>query len=218
MADRAGLPVLFDLDGTLWDTTEPVAAAWNEALRRAGLSGRRITPADIASIMGLTHDQIFPRLFPELEPARREALSELCYEEEERFIAERGGTLYPGVDAGLRRLAAQRPLGIVSNCQKGYIELFLEACGLRSLFVDWECHGNTGQSKGDNIARVMSRQHWPEAFYVGDTVGDETAAAQAGCAFLYAAYGFGTASPAACAFSSFDGIVEELRIAGRRAS
>jgi phosphoglycolate phosphatase len=210
MPDTARLPVLFDLDGTLWDTTEPVAAAWNEALRRADMPDRVITRADIASIMGLTHEQIFPRLFPDLEPTRREALSALCYEEEERFLSQRGGTLYGGVTEGLRRLAATRPLAIVSNCQKGYIELFVATCQFEGLFVDWECHGNTGAGKGDNITRVMRRQEWDEAFYVGDTVGDESAASQAGCRFLFAAYGFGQASPAAQPLPSFKAVVQAL--------
>lgn len=209
MPDRAKLPVLFDLDGTLWDTTQPVALAWNQALLRAGLTGRTITAADISSIMGLTHEHIFPRLFPELDAPTREALSELCYEEEERYIRQQGGKLYAGVEAGLQHLAAQRPLGIVSNCQQGYIELFLESTGMKPLFRDWECHGNTGLSKGDNISRVMRRQEWSEAVYVGDTAGDQAAAAQAGCAFLFAAYGFGQAVGVA-PLASFAEVLDQL--------
>lgn len=184
-------PLIFDLDGTLWDTSGPVADAWNVALQRAGLSDRQVSPDDIASIMGLTHEQIFPRLFPDLDPEKREALSLLCYEEEESHLRRLGGTLYPGVEEGLRSLARQRPLAIVSNCQRGYIELFLDWTGLGGLFADWECHGNTGRPKGDNVRLVMQRQGWTRATVVGDTAGDQQAATQAGCDFVFAAYGFG---------------------------
>lgn len=184
-------PLIFDLDGTLWDTSEPVAQAWNVALRRAGLEQRRVSRQDVISIMGLTHDEIFPRLFPDLEPATREGLARLCYEEEESHLHRLGGQLYPGVAESLPELARQRPLAIVSNCQCGYIELFLQWSGWQHLFVDWECHGNTGQSKGDNLRRVMQRQGWSQAVMVGDTAGDQKAAAQAGCSFIHAAYGFG---------------------------
>lgn len=194
--------LIFDLDGTLWDTTEVVAQAWNVALERAHLQDR-ISARHIASIMGLTHDQIFPRLFPNLTRAQQENLSAYCYEEEERLIRRHGGQLYAGVREGLLSWARRLPLAIVSNCQQGYIELFLEWSELGSCFVDWECHGNTGHCKGDNLRALMQRRQWPTAVYVGDTAGDEAAAQQAGSQFVFCRYGFGQASPEARSIDSF---------------
>ena len=199
-----GRPLIFDLDGTLWDSTEVVAQAWNVALQEAGLQFGPLTAADIGSIMGLTHEQIRQRLFPELARDRWDLFSELAYVREEEFLRRQGASLYAGVAEGLTRLAESHPLAIVSNCQKGYIEVFLEWTGLRSLFCDWECHGNTGLSKGENLKRLCARQNWIRALYVGDTAGDEKAAQEAGCDFLFAAYGFGQASQAAPVLSSFD--------------
>ena len=191
-----GRPLIFDLDGTLWDSTEVVAEAWTAALAEVGLPGP-VTAADIGAIMGLTHEQIRARLFPELEPARWESFSRLAYQREEECLRRRGGQLYPGVLEGLQRLQQSHPLAIVSNCQRGYIEVFLEWTGLRECFLDWECHGNTGLSKGENLRRLCSRHNWNKALYVGDTAGDEAASAEAGCEFFFAAYGFGQASPGA---------------------
>lgn len=206
---QPGRPLVFDLDGTLWDTTEVVARAWSGALSEAGLPGS-MTAADIASIMGLTHDQIRARLFGHLSPPRWEEFSELCYRHEEDLIRQEGGSLYAGVRQGLMDLALAHPLAIVSNCQKGYIELFLEWTGLRTSFRDWECHGNTGLGKGENLRRLCQRQGWSQALYVGDTAGDEAAAAEAGCEFLFAAYGFGQASQSARRLESFAQLQLEL--------
>jgi len=201
---ESGRPLVFDLDGTLWDSTEMVARAWNAALKESGLEFGPLCAADIGSIMGFTHEQIRQRLFPELEPARWNAFSRLAYQREEEFLRRSGGQLYPGVREILPRLAERHPLGIVSNCQKGYIEVFLEWTGMRSFFQDWECHGNTGLSKGENLIRLCARRRWSNGLYVGDTAGDEAAAREAGCDFLFAAYGFGQASATAAVLTSFE--------------
>ena len=38
---------------------------------------------------------------------------------------------------------------VVSNCQKGYIELMLEKTGMSEYITDFECYGNTGSGKAD---------------------------------------------------------------------
>lgn len=204
--------LIFDLDGTLWDTTEVVARAWNCALGRAGLQRPPMTAADIASIMGLTHEQIFPRLFPDLPGSERERLSHFCYEEEERFIRAEGGRLYPGVAQSLPTLARRWPLAIVSNCQAGYIELFLEWSGLR-VFADFECHGRTGLSKGENLHRVVQRNGWSRVLFVGDTAGDQQAAAEASCDFIHAGYGFGQVQGEPPRLARFSDLVGLLAVA-----
>lgn len=202
-----GRPLIFDLDGTLWDSTEVVARAWNAARLEAGLEWANLCAADIGSIMGFTHEQIRQRLFPELQPARWDEFSRLAYQREEEFLRAQGGELYPGVREALTHLAGLHPLGIVSNCQKGYIEVFLEWTGLTGMFQDWECHGRTGLSKGENLRSLCQRQDWTGALYVGDTAGDEAAAREAGCDFLFASYGFGQASAGASRLDSFGHLV-----------
>ena len=93
---ESGRPLVFDLDGTLWDTTEVVARAWSAALEGAGLGRPPMTAVDIASIMGLTHEQIRARLFGDLSPERWEEFSRLCYRHEEDLIGREGGILYSG--------------------------------------------------------------------------------------------------------------------------
>ena len=207
---ESGRPLVFDLDGTLWDTTEVVARAWSAALSESGFQYPPMKAADIASIMGLTHEQIRASLFGQLSAQRWEEFSRLCYRYEEDLIRREGGILYAGVRQGLIELAQTHPLAIVSNCQKGYIELFLEWTGLGNSFRDWECHGRTGLGKGQNLLRLCQRQGWTEALYVGDTAGDEAAAAEAGCEFLFAAYGFGQASAGARRLESFGQLQLEL--------
>ena len=49
--------ILFDLDGTLWDATEPVVAAWNRVFAREGLA-LRVTEAQVRAVTGKTPAEI----------------------------------------------------------------------------------------------------------------------------------------------------------------
>lgn len=54
--------------------------------------------------------------------------------------------------------------------------------------------GQTGLEKGSNIKSLMKKHGIRKAVYVGDTAGDENASKEAGIPFIWARYGFGTAT------------------------
>ncbi len=182
----------FDLDGTLWDATAPVVSAWNRVFAREGLS-RRLTAADVHAVMGKTMDEIGAALLGDLSPARRGEIMDACGDEEVAFLRVHGATLYPGVPETLRSLAGWYDLYLVSNCQRGYAQSFLDAHGLRALFIECVEAGDTGLSKGENLRALVQRRGIERGLYVGDTAGDEAAARFASLPFVHAAYGFGAA-------------------------
>ncbi len=205
--------IVFDLDGTLWDSSRGVALAWDRVVRRRLPSHPGITHEAIAGTMGLAHAQIVARLFPRVERAAADAIVRECYREEAQLLRREGALLYPGVREGLALLRHRLPLFIVSNCQAGYIEVFLEWSGLGTVFADRECHGNTGLSKGENLRLLLERNRIGRAVLVGDTAGDMAAAREAGAPFIHAGWGFGQVeSPdAACAsFAELTGLLLAL--------
>ena len=62
--------ILFDLDGTLWDSSRQVVESWNVVLEQQPDVRRRVTMKDIQGFMGLPMDEIGRRCF------RDEGLSE----------------------------------------------------------------------------------------------------------------------------------------------
>jgi phosphoglycolate phosphatase len=202
--------VLFDLDGTLWDTGETCAVAWNDVLRRHGIPYRRIVADDVRRVTGRPHEAAIRDAFPGLSDDQLAALTVATAEEDNRLIAEQGGVLYPGVERGLRALADRYRLFIVSNCQTGYVETFLAWSGLEPLFTDFECWGNTRQSKGANLRRVVDRNGLRAPTFVGDTPGDQSAALECGVPFLFVDYGFGACPDVALRFSSFAQLTDWL--------
>ena len=195
--------IIFDLDGTLWDSTETIAIAWQQALAEFGMDGKRITSETVRGLAGMPYDAIYDKLFPELRGEQRERLQKLCAKKELDTLRRMGGQLYPHVKETLEYLKAKYKLAIVSNCQSGYIETFLEHHQLHSYFTDHECYGNKGISKGDNILEVMSRNGFGRAVYIGDTTGDYEASLHAKVPFILAAYGFGSVQAQVQTIESF---------------
>ena len=190
--------ILFDLDGTLWDSSAEVTEAWNAAIREAGRT-EQFTVADMHNFMGRTLEAIAALMFPQETEAEQLRLILRCTEREYSYLSAHYGHLFAEEESVLRGLAAEYALGIVSNCQEGYIELFLNPAEnpFAEVFCDFECAGHTGLSKGQNIRLVMERQGITDCIYVGDTQGDADAAAEAGVPFVHAAYGFGQVRDAA---------------------
>lgn len=204
--------IIFDMDGTLWDSAENVAKSWNLAIKIYGTEKKlspgeiltiqdaetsageawELTSSDIHRVMGKTMDAIADLLFAKLSREDRMELLELCCRMENDYLREHGGTLYPKLEETLQKLKERYPLYIVSNCQSGYIEAFLDYYQFWDYFEDMECYGNNLLQKGDNIRLVADRNHLDAAVYVGDIQGDYDASQKAGVDFIHAAYGFGT--------------------------
>lgn len=183
--------IIFDLDGTLWNSTDGVLIAWVNTLRNYKDVKRQITKEDLESVMGLQVNEIGEKLFPGLGSDMQAKLLKECCMAECEYLCNYGGILYENLEETLIRLSEKYKLFIVSNCEVGYIESFYKYHKLKKYFCDFENPGRTGLSKGENIKLIMKRNNLKNPVYVGDTTGDLKAAKAAGIPFVYASYGFG---------------------------
>lgn len=193
-------PLIFDLDGTLWDSCLKVQEAWNLGLqswmKQTAYQRPLLTLDEVQGIMGLAFDEIFAKLFPDLPLKLQRELGLYLEEFEAEVLGEQGGVLYEGVESGLIALAQIYPLGIISNCQAGYIEIFLKSMDTFSL-ADFKSHGATQKPKFQNIVNMLHEQGWDRAVYLGDTLKDYESCLKAremGCSveFHLAEWGFGS--------------------------
>lgn len=185
--------IIFDLDGTLWDSSTAVVDSWNEALERYTDVSYRATLDMMKGFMGKTMDAIAYEFFCDETKEKARELMQICMDYENDYIEKHGGTLFDGLEETLALLKEQGYfLAIVSNCQKGYIEAFLAYHDLGKYFDDTENFGNTGKDKDYNIRLVVDRNNLERAVYVGDIMGDYNSTIKAGLPFIHAAYGFGT--------------------------
>ena len=185
--------LIFDIDGTLWDSRALVAEGYNLQLHREGLD-RLFTNAEaLKPLFGKVMTEIGDALFGEFPPEVRYPLMERCMETENRYLQENPCRIgYPGVRETLTELAKSHRLFIVSNSQQGYPELCIRKLGLTELITGHLCFGDTGTDKGTTIRRLLEQYHIASAAYVGDTQGDMEATYAAGLPFVWADYGFGT--------------------------
>lgn len=203
--------IIFDMDGTLWDAGISIAEAWNIVIKRRGLDMENMTADHIHGIMGKTIDGIADALFGAYSKEERMDITRECLEYENVYLAEHGGELFEHLEEVLKELSKQYPLYIVSNCEKGYIEGFLKYYGFGKYFKDFESHGNTMLSKGQNIKLVAERNGLSDVVYIGDIQSDYNASREAGVQFIHASYGFGTIDEDVMAISCIAQLPDAIR-------
>lgn len=185
--------IIFDLDGTMWDSTGCSIDIWNRVFSKHNEITWKMTKQKSEELMGKTMEEIGKVLFPEFSEEKRNSIVDEFGFAEVDYLTEHGAILYEGLEETLKILEKDYELYIVSNCQDGYVPAFLHAHKLESYFKDIEMSGRTGLDKGENIKLIMERNNIQNAVYVGDTRGDEKASLDAGIPFIYATYGFGDA-------------------------
>ena len=183
--------IIFDLDGTLWNTVDSCLKATSLVKEEHKDITRDVTREQIESAMGKTSDEIINIYYGYLPREKGEEYATEAFNKNVENLLKEGGRLYPNTRETIMNLSKKYKLYIVSNCVKGYIESFFNTSGLKDYFDDYESYGNTLLSKGENIKLVIERNNLQNPIYVGDTSGDMEGAKIAGIPFVYAAYGFG---------------------------
>ena len=184
--------LIFDIDGTLWDSRALVAEGYNAQLKREGLEHLCVDAERLKTLFGKVMTEIADALFESLPQEERYPLLERCMENENAHLHESPCDIgFPGVKETLEKLAENHRLFIVSNSQCGYPELCIRKMGLEKLIQGHLCFGDTGTTKGQTILRLMKEQGIKSAAYIGDTQGDLEACEEAGIPFIFAAFGFG---------------------------
>ena len=158
--------LIFDVDGTLWDSVDLVVRGWNLALEEAGREPT-CTPEGIRPLFGKTMDEIALAFLPDQGPEERRRLMNSCMAWEDRVMQDDPCEIfYPQVRQTLEALSRRHRLFIVSNCQKGYIELLLEKGKLGGLIRDHACFGETGLCGTKNLSS-LSREHGTSCYRSG---------------------------------------------------
>ena len=185
------IDLIFDLDGTLWDATKTICLAWQEILNNY----KTVSLEEIKSVMGKTGTEIMSLLFPELDNNLQQELLHKMEQNELVWISKIGASLYNQVEETIKELSKEYNLYIVSNCQQGYIESFLNYYKLNDYFKDIECNGNTNQNKSYNIKLIMERNNINNAVYIGDTYKDYLSSKDNNIPFIFSSYGFENFKP-----------------------
>ena len=186
--------VVFDLDGTLVDSSADLASA--ASALAVELGGRPLARAEVVMMVGegavvlvrraLTAAGVDPAL-----PGATQRFLELydaCLLDTTR--------LYPGMTAVLAALEPLATLAVLTNKPRLPAERVLDGLGVRRHFIEVVGGDGPWPRKPDPAGLVALRLHarGGPVVMVGDSPVDATTAARGGAAFVLANYGFGAAA------------------------
>jgi phosphoglycolate phosphatase-like HAD superfamily hydrolase len=183
----AAQALIFDADGTLWDSLPHYAAAiaGDEPRLRARIESQLRRGASVVSLVRAYG--VSERLF--LDRLRHDGDDPL---------------LYAGASAVIRALARRgTPLGIATSLPGRFVEPLLLYCGLAA-DIPVVVHAGNCRSRKPNpgpILITLQRLHLkpsPAIYYVGDRSDDAAAASRAGVSFAWASYGYDESQPSYC--------------------
>ena len=196
--------LIFDIDGTLWDSRQLVAEGYNLQLEKEGLQHLAVTAEDLRPLFGKVMTEIADTILASIDPSERYELMERCMKTENDYLfANECRIGYPKVKETLEALSKKYRLFIVSNSQCGYPELCIEKLGLGDYIEGHMCFGDTGTSKGQTILTLIRKHNIGSCIYIGDTQGDLEACQEANVPFIFCAYGLGNAE-------SWDARIEKI--------
>ena len=182
--------IIFDLDGTLWDTTESTYNSVNEIAKRHNLP--EVTKETICNVFGCTAREAASQYFPSIDIEKALPFMEEISVIKNRDLKENGAIVYDKVEETLIKLKNDFEFFIVSNSRhKGYIEAFLISSGLEKYFTAYYSTGELNMTKADTILKTIKEYQLDKFVYVGDTKKDLEATNISKVPFIQAKYGFG---------------------------
>lgn len=197
--------VLFDLDGTLVDSSEGITKSVQYALKKMGIDEPDLSKLHV--FIGPPLKTSFMKYYGFTEEQVKEGT--VAYRERYRPIGIFECELYPGVKDCINKLKEQGYLiGVASSKPEIFCRKILEHFGILSLFDDVVGSTEDGSigTKEEVLLEVMRR--WADIpkenmCLIGDTIFDIEGANQVGISSVGVSFGFGN--------------VEEMRAAGAKA-
>jgi len=181
--------IIFDLDGTLWETIEATYIAANIIVEKHK-ELKKISKETIIKGMGLSTQENATNYIPYI-PAKQgiKYMKEISQKTSE-IINEKNVVIYDGVIETLKELSKEYKMGIITNNRDEYAKTFLNITKLKEYFTDYMGAASYNITKGEAIKQMVKKYNEKENYYVGDIKKDQEATMYAGIKFIHAKYGF----------------------------
>ncbi len=178
--------MLFDLDGTLFQTETLLLPAYDAAfdeMRAEGTYTGETPPAErILSSLGMLLEHIWERVLPESSIEVRNRADVLLLHHQKVMLEQGIGALYPGVLETLTALHARGvKLFVASNGLEVYVREVIANLGLGHLFTDLYSAGQYETRSKVDLVRILLETHGiTSAWMVGDRSSDVEAGKENG--------------------------------------
>ncbi|TCI71511.1 MULTISPECIES: HAD family hydrolase [Exiguobacterium] len=183
--------ILFDIDGTLVDTTGPMTQAIHEALEQLPHLPKPSEDA-VRSGYGLAGNAFWEHVIPEATIEEIRQIRKLRHETLERAM-EGQHVLFDGIYEMLEALHKKgHTLTTASNCGVHYLNLILDSQNIRQFMTAPEClESVSGEKKADILTAHRLRHGENDYVMVGDRKSDVEAARAHDFPVVLTGFGFG---------------------------
>ena len=188
--------VLFDLDGTLFDTLEDIRCSINYALR--AWDGTEASSDDVRRYVGRGLRRAMAAAAAEHCPRLEEGEEELMYQLMKSYYRSHPvmhASFYPGIrDLLLRLKSSGVAIGIVSNKDDGILREIIDGCGVAFDYASGEKPGIPLKPDPYPIAMALKAvgAGKDDALFVGDSEVDAETGKRAGVETIIVSWGFRT--------------------------
>jgi phosphoglycolate phosphatase len=184
--------IVFDLDGTLIDSSRDLAEAVSELVQSYGAGS--LSEAEVVPMVGEGAGALVARALARaaLDPATPGAVGRFLDIYHRRMLNHT--VAYDGVAEVLALLVRAGPLAVLTNKPLAASNSILRHLGLRGFFsIVVGGDGPHGRKPDPAGLRALLASAPGPAAMIGDSPADADTAAAAACPFVLAAYGFGAA-------------------------
>ena len=165
--------LIFDIDGTLWDSRSIIVEGYNQVLTAAGHEDLCVTAEDLKRLFGKTMKEIADIMLTTLPEEERYPLMEKCIDTgDARLLDDPCDIGYPGVVETLEELSKRYPMVLVTNFY-GNMPVVLKEFGLERYFKSIVESSVVGLRKPDPALFALGVEALPlpaeEIIVIGDS-------------------------------------------------
>ncbi len=181
--------IIFDLDGTLWQTRDSYLYAYHMVLASHKEIKEVHSDEQVLNTMGNTLDIVANVVFSNEDLETKINLMKECLYHSCMYLLKNESTLYPNVQKTLIELSKKTKLFIVSNCPKEYVDVFFQKSNTSDIFIDYR-YLTDSSTKESNINELIEKYDLKSVLMVGDSNDDFKAIKDKNIEFVYASYGY----------------------------
>lgn len=185
--------LIFDLDGTLFNSSEANYVSINNALTKLGL--RKITREQVETLLGKPSPEFYQLILPKDKAGIWKSVQKEVRDQYD-FIIKEYGKLFPGVKSTLAELKKRNyTLVLYSFSGVAYFDTTISSLGIGEYFDHAECTEQNGLTKIELVAKIRKKFGNPGTAVIGDRLNDYEAARSNNSLSVGILYGYGKDEP-----------------------